>query len=236
MKLRPAPDSPERVLRTVTLSTDRTQYDPSSELALRYDWDDNRDHAAILRVDIVDAAGLARPLTLRTLPPPAATTRTIPVQAHTLLTFSLRDLFDGEDPVRLDTGGTLLLTLQIAATDPSQPDAILEPTTIVAVVDVSAQPVTPVPQAAYALLRGQTVGGLAQVECVRFAWSPPATRVELVCPDDLRRGIVRRRAVFLWNDTARAGTANGFAVQKITLTGSTHFPSPNVLGDGVAID
>lgn len=206
------------IMRAVTLSTDRAEYDPASQLAIRYDWDDNRAHKAELLVDLVDATGLARPLTLQN-------TRNISMQAHTLLTFSLLDLLDGTGPVQLDGGGTLILKLKIAV----EKDVVIEETSVVVAVDVSAEPVTPVPQAAYALLRRQVVGGQTQVECVRFAWSPPATRVELVCPDDLRTGIVRRRAVFLWTDTARAGTATGFAVQKIALTGSTHFPEPNVL-------
>ncbi|HEU4727345.1 MAG TPA: hypothetical protein VFT22_05640 [Kofleriaceae bacterium] len=197
-------------LHAVTLATDRAEYDPASQLAVRYDWDDNRDHDATLFVDLVDVTGLARPLTLPSAP-------SIAIHAHTLQVFSLLDLRDGPDPVRLDGGGTLLLRLEIARSGP-----VLDPASIVVAVAVSAQPVTPVPQAAYALLRQQVVGGEPQVECVRFAWSPPATRIELVCPNDLRTGIVRRRAVFLWADTARLGTATGFAVQKIALTGSTH--------------
>jgi hypothetical protein len=206
------------VLRAVTLSTDRAEYDPTSQLALRYDWDDDRSHAAQLSIDLIDATGLARPLTL-------LGARDIPMQAHTLRTFSLLELLDRNEPLRLEGGETLLLKLKVAAEE----GAVVEATSLVVAVDVSAEPVTPVPQAAYALLRRQVVGPQTQVECVRFAFSPPATRVELVCPDDLRTGVVRRRAVFLWTDTARAGTTTGFAVQKIALTGSTHFPEPNVL-------
>jgi hypothetical protein len=205
-------------LRAVTLSTDRTEYDPSSELAVRYDWDDDRTHATELFVDLVDATGLARPLTL-------LGTRAIPMEAHKLRTFSLRELVDGGAPVRLESGGTLVLRLKISP----ETDVVLDEAAIVLAVNVSTEPVTPVPQAAYALLRRQVIGTETQVECVRFAWSPPATRIELVCPADLRTGIVRRRAVFLWTDTARTGTATGFAVQKIALTGATHFPEPDVL-------
>ncbi|HEU4404396.1 MAG TPA: hypothetical protein VFS43_03805 [Polyangiaceae bacterium] len=205
------------VLRSVTLSTDRAEYDPSSQLAIRYDWDDGRDHEAELSVDLVDATGLARPLTL-------LGEKLIRVRAHTLRTFTVLELLDGGEPAQFVGGETLLLKLTIAATQ-----GVVEATSVVVAVNVSAEPVTPVPQAAYALLRAQKVGSQPQVECVRFAFSPPATRVELVCPDDLRTGVVRRRAVFLWTDTARAGITEGFAVQKIALTGSTHFPQPEVL-------
>jgi len=205
----------ESMVRAVTLSTDRAEYDPSSQLSVRYDWDDARDHSAHLLVDLVDASGVARPLELGTV-------REIAIQAHTLLSLSLLDLRDGSDPLRLAGGETLALKLAVSAAD-----GVVE--NVVVTVTVSADPVTPVPQAAYALLRSQLIGAQTQVECVRFAWSPPATRVDLVCPDDLRTGIVRRRAVFLWTDTARAGAATGFTVQKIALTGSTHFPTPDVL-------
>jgi hypothetical protein len=109
---------------------------------------------------------------------------------------------------------------------------VLERADIVLSVNVASEPVTPAPQAAYAVLRRQVIDGRAQVECVRFAWSPRASRVELVCPDDLRTQVVRRRAVFQWTDTARSGTATGYAVQGITRTGSTHFPIPDVLAHG----
>jgi hypothetical protein len=48
--------------------------------------------------------------------------------------------------------------------------------------------------------------------------------LELVCAEDLRTEVVRRRAVFQWNDSVRLETLKGYAIQKITQTGSTHFP------------
>ena len=86
--------------------------------------------------------------------------------------------------------------------------------------------VTPVTSSAYGLLRWQegTIG--SAVECVRFAWGPEASRIELVNPEDLRTEIVRRRAVFQWTDTIRPGTVQGYAIQKIAPNGSTHFPDP----------
>lgn len=209
----------EPTLHAVTISTDRAEYDPTSQLAVRYDWDDDRDHAAKLFMELVDSAGLARPLT-------RLGASSTPMQAHTLLSFPMSELFDGDAPARFTGSETILLTLVIA------PDAgVIEERSVSVAVNVTLDPVTPVPQAAYALLRRQAVEGQVQVECARFAWSPPATRVELVCPNDLRTGVVRRRAVFLWTDTARRGAATGFAVQKITLTGSTHFPELDPISD-----
>jgi hypothetical protein len=218
-----ATDDGQPALHTVTLSTDRTEYDPDGELALRYDWDDGTSpHRARLVIDLVDATGVPRPLELRV---GSARQRMITVSAGGLRQLALRDLVDRGAPVRLAAGQSLALTLTIAA----GPRGVLERADIVLVVNVATAAVTPAPQAAYALLRRQVVDGRTQVECVRFAWSPRATRVELVCPDDLRTQVVRRRAVFLWTDTARTGTATGYAVQKITRTGSTHFPTPDVI-------
>src|SRR5262249_21780689 len=91
-------------------------------------------------------------------------------------------------------------------------------------VDIVADPVIPAPEAAYALLRRQTLGGQIQVECTRFAWDPNASRIELIAKDDLLVGVVRRRAVFQWRDVARSGTVTGYAVQKIATNGATHIP------------
>ena len=41
---------------------------------------------------------------------------------------------------------------------------------------------------------------------------------------DLRREIVRRRAVFRWTDTPHLGRELKYAIQKISMRGSTHFP------------
>ena len=102
------------------------------------------------------------------------------------------------------------------------------PVPIVLELPIIEQPVTPSPQAGYALLRANTLtdGDNTRhwVECARFAWTPEATRVEMVCAEDLRAEIVRRRAIFQWRDTARPNRAVCQAIQKITLMGSTHFP------------
>ncbi|HEX8823876.1 MAG TPA: hypothetical protein VF794_28410 [Archangium sp.] len=214
-------DNGQQTIHTVTLATDRTEYNADGQLALRYDWDDDTvGHSAFLSIELIDATGVSRPLLIGT-----GFAKQIPVSARTLRQLSLLDFYEGREPVRLAGGETLSLKLTIRP----GPRGVIEPIIIVLTVDVAIEPVTPAPQAAYALLRRQVIEGRTQVECVRFAWSPPASRIELVCPDDLRTQIVRRRAVFLWTDTARALAATGYAVQKITLTGSTHFPALNVL-------
>jgi hypothetical protein len=102
-------------------------------------------------------------------------------------------------------------------------ERLAEPLTLVLPLAVIERPVIPAPHAAYALLRGQDAD-LTQVECARFAWSPAAARIELVSPEDLRGGIVRRRAVFHWRDTVRRGWPGRHLPQKLTESGSTHFP------------
>ncbi|WNG37708.1 hypothetical protein F0U61_31495 [Archangium violaceum] len=215
-------DNGQQTVHAVTLSTDRTQYDPDGQLALRYDWDDDTEgHSALLSVELIGSTGVARPLLIGT-----SFAKQLSVGSLPLCPLPLLDFYEeSTEPVRLAGGETLSLKLMIKP----GPRGVIEPVSIVLAVEVAVEPVTPAPQAGYALLRRQVVEGQTQVECVRFAWSPRASRVELVCPDDLRTEIVRRRAVFLWTDTARPLAAKGYAVQKITLTGSTHFPEPKVL-------
>jgi hypothetical protein len=89
-------------------------------------------------------------------------------------------------------------------------------------VSIVSEPVIPVPAAGYALL-GKNPDN--SVECVRFAFSPPTSRIDLVDPADLKKPMVRRRAVFQWQDTVRIGRTCLYAVQKVTTGGSTHFPT-----------
>jgi hypothetical protein len=218
-----ATDDGQPAVHAVTLATDRAEYDPDGQLAVRFDWDDDTEsHAAALLVDLVDPSGALRPLALAE---GGALVRPIPMTSQTLKQLSLLDLREDGEPLRLSGGETLALTLRID----QGPRNVQAATTIVLGVNVALERVVPAAPAAYALLRKQTVGTEEQVECVRFAWSPPATRIELVNPADLRTEIVRRRAVFLWTDTARAGAAQGYAVQKIARSGSTHFPVPDLL-------
>jgi len=96
--------------------------------------------------------------------------------------------------------------------------------TLVLQVEIVLEPVNPVPQAAYALLRKQDYGSRMVVDCPRFAWNPNASRIELVCPEDLLTQVVRRRAVLQLQDSSRPGRATRYAVQKTDAQGSTHFP------------
>jgi hypothetical protein len=203
-------------LHTVTLATDRREYNPDSHLALRYDWDDDKTtgRRAALTFKRIGADGIARKLDvegpadeqLSNLPP------------GKLMQLSLLNLRLSGELVRWQPGDSLQLILSL------QSDDIRNAPEIYLAVNIVETPVIPAPEAAYALLRWQHEG--TQVECVRFAWQPNASRIELICPDDLRTEVVRRRAVFQWRDSARPKTVNGYAVQKIAMNGSTHFPGP----------
>ncbi len=92
-------------------------------------------------------------------------------------------------------------------------------------VAIVANPVIPVPQAAYALVRQQTQTGTARVECVRFAWNPAACCIELVSSEDLKTQVVHHRAVFKWQDSMRSEMNGKYTAQKIAQTGSTHSPT-----------
>ncbi|WNG48139.1 hypothetical protein F0U60_31360 [Archangium minus] len=209
----------QRILRTVTLATDRGEYDPTARISLRHDWEDD-DTSVLARLSFqrVGVGGVARPLTLRHNGEDVASVELAPKE---LFSLSLLDLREGSSPSGLAPGEALLLKLSIPRTG-----RVAEPTDVSLTVGISAEPVTPVPEAAYALLRRQQPPGAndEQVECARFAWAPEPARVELICPDDLRTEVVRRRAVFHWTDTVRVGTLRGYAVQKVTGSGSTHFP------------
>lgn len=89
---------------------------------------------------------------------------------------------------------------------------------------IVAEPVIPRPDAAYAFLRVEGLRTNSPIACSKFVWSPIPTRVQLISPDDLQKGLVRRGRVFLKQDAARAGSIAGFAVQKIALNGASHVP------------
>jgi hypothetical protein len=199
----------DEVLHTVTLATDRREYNAGSHLALRYDWDDGpiSEPEATVSFRRLDRAGAALPLTEASSP---AGRRLSPA---TLAQVSLLDLRQGGSLVPWQPGDHLQIELAIGGADP-----------VYLVVEIVARPVIPAPEAAYALLRR---GDGDAVSCPRFAWRPNASRIDLVCPDDLRTGVVRRRAVFRWTDTVRPGPLpeqGGYAVQKIAQNGATHFP------------
>jgi hypothetical protein len=195
---------------TVTLAADRREYNPDSLLSLRYDWDSGqREGTAAVLLRTIDASGVA---SLRTLAPEAGLDLDR-VPPGTLVQVPLGALLPG--PPR--TGETLQVELRVEAGE-----RIVETTRAFLALDVVADPVQPVPEAAYALLRRTVEEGGGPVECVRFAWGPQPARVELVAPDDLRTGIVRRRAVFHWTDTARRGRELRYGLQKVARTGATH--------------
>jgi hypothetical protein len=212
------PGESERVLRSVTIAADRGQYNSDSVVAFRYDWDDDaRPEGALLRVARIDSNQTVHGLGLRQGVDAAPLLRP---RAGVLLELRLADLRDPQRALALITGETLELRLVLDGAAARGAGA----TDVVLTLDIVEAHVIPVPRAGYALLRRQQGSSGAEVECARFAWSPSATRIDLIAPDDLRLGVVRRRAVFLWQDTVRTGTLLAHAIQKITLTGSTHVP------------
>ena len=205
-------------LHTVTLATDRREYNPDSCLALRHDWDDGGrtvEREASVSFTRIDENGIEHRLSVAN-PEAAGLEGLVPAK---LVQVSLLDLREDGEQVAWQSGETLQLKLKL--TFPGSEDSDDE---ILLDVRIVQEPVIPSPEAAYALLRWQY--DETQVECARFAWQPNASRVDLVCPADLQTEVVRRRAVFHWTDSVRLGTVNGYAIQKITLTGSTHFPQP----------
>jgi hypothetical protein len=203
-------------LRTVTLATDRHEYNPDSRLALRYDWDDDKTtgRSAALTFKRIGEDGIARELGVEG----SAAEQLSNLPPGKLIQLSLLNLRQAGEIVRWQPGDTLQLKLSI------QINGIPNAAEIYLAVNIVEAPVIPVPDAAYALLRWQHEE--TQVECVRFAWQPNASRIELICPDDLRTEVVRRRAVFQWRDSVRPKSLNGYAIQKIAMNGSTHFPGP----------
>ncbi|MEM7309235.1 MAG: hypothetical protein AAF682_21300 [Planctomycetota bacterium] len=227
----PLPAEPATGLVGVTLATDRREYDPESSLAFRYDWEGDLDMlAGDVVVKRIDSTGLETTLasfpataagTLQQLSLiPAAGAPSTPPKAIANLPKGVRRLVPG-DVLQLE----LTVRASDAATAEGRSAMVVRGQTVALQVDVVADPVVPVPEAAYALLRSQREETSSHVECVRFAWGPSASRVELTCPDDLRAGLVRRRAVFRWIDTARPLTDAKYAVQKIAKNGSTHVPN-----------
>ncbi|HWT92454.1 MAG TPA: hypothetical protein VN238_05625, partial [Solirubrobacteraceae bacterium] len=202
------------VSRTFALAADRRQYDPRARMAVRWDWEGPplAGAHARLRIRSVDENGVARTL----LPVPADETLE-DLEAGALVLLQLDRLVEHATgrPATLLPGQSVELSLTL--TDAAGADL----GAVFLVVDVVEDPVTPVPEAAYGLLR--TLGG-GHVECIRFAWSPDPTRVELVCPADLASDVVRRRAVFHLTDTHRTGAKPTYAIQKIARDGATHIP------------
>jgi hypothetical protein len=191
----------------IVLAADRRECNPTSTLYLLYHWDGDipvPNPNADLRLARVDRDGVPHPFSFPGVPPN-------PWAPDALVELALAKAMAGG--IRLEPGDRLLSTLRIAGKE------------ITLAVNVVAAPVTPVPEAAYALLcKGGTPEAPA-VSCVRFAWGPSAEHVDIVRPADLTGELVRRRAVFHLSDVQRAGQVQGYAVQKITTSGSTHVPT-----------
>ncbi|MEB3210000.1 MAG: hypothetical protein VKL39_01540, partial [Leptolyngbyaceae bacterium] len=219
-----------QVLFDVTLACDRQEYNPDSTVFFRYDWSGDRTgYPAELRISRVNAAGIVTPLNW-----PSTGNLTLRFENGKLQELSLATV-QSQNDVTFSQGDTLQFEITAISDDDDQ---ALDVPPINLAVTIVQVPVIPATQNAYGLLR--TVANREEtsepsgeagsaVHCVRFAWGPVPARIELVCAEDLRNQIVRRRAVFLWTDTARplqeARGHYGYAIQKITQTGSTHFPT-----------
>jgi hypothetical protein len=198
---KPATPVPHRI----RLALDRREYNADSRFfAVYVDEGAAKLAAASLQVQAIRADGV--PINLGAPLSMAESTLQLPADQVSIAAFYQR----ANPNLRPVPGDIVACTLY---PDDTSLDAI-----VVVEVTVVADPVTPTPQAAYALLRKT---GTA-VACTRFAWSPIATRIELINPGDLLGETVRRRAVFAWTDTDRAMRDSQYAVQKLSATGSTH--------------
>lgn len=191
----------------VTLSADRREYNANSQMFVVFFGDTIPTVTSnSLKLERVDSNGVKRSLlTLNN------------VAQSELISFDLGKLAE-ERGFAFSTGDTLLMTLTLKNASGPIVELSLG-------VQIVARPVVPTPGAGYALLRRMKLASGDVVECARFAWAPQASRIELINPDDLTGEIVRRRAVFQWQATARTERPNAFEVQKLTFSGSTHFPA-----------
>ncbi|MEV4254170.1 hypothetical protein AB0J52_13520, partial [Spirillospora sp. NPDC049652] len=198
--------SPQRAL---TLSAERRECNATSTLALRFDWDEPPPGTpnVTLTLQKIDLDQIPRDLTV-----PNPVGALVPGRLYQLSLAAIQNLNGPFTP-----GERLRLVLHVDS-GPVRPAVVQLDITIV------EAPVIPASESAYALLRKQTTGDHSYVECVRFAWAPEAQRVELVNPADLRTEVVRRRAVFHLTDSARPTRSPQYTLQKITASGSTHFP------------
>lgn len=217
-------------LISLRLATDRREYNPDSLLTWRYDWADTEPSPAS-NLGQIDAVFPARALQIKRIRKGGEALLSLPSSSPTNLNtgvvyqLSLSQLTQsdrGATPVAsavLQPNDILQLTLQLFQDE----DATQLSHVLVLAVNIVANPVQPVPNAAYGLLRQNLDGS---VECVRFAWGVIPDRVDLVNPNDLKTEIVRRRALFRWSDTKRPQHNVKYGVQKITQTGSTDCKLP----------
>ncbi len=205
----------------IRMAVDRREYHPDSALVFIYEWKpllqtkENESTnvtttSAKLQLYRVESGGIATKLRANS----------ITVTRNSLASINLGD-YIVNNKLMLSPGDTLLLELDLNKTDMS--DDRLK---VFLSVQITDQPIIPAPEAGYALLRWQNITGRDEVECVRFAWSPSASRIELIAAQDLLDSMVRRRAVFQWRDSIRPGIAR-YTIQKIAANGSTFVPEEN---------
>lgn len=190
---------------TIKFAADRTEYNPGDKVQVVY----TRELATAS-----DPLGLSGKINILRFRDRGLTElATINIQINVLTTIDLTEIGKGE----LRGEDNLVIRLKL--------DNVAAGQELELMLAIVTKPITPVPEAAYALLRANDKSNL--VECVRFAWAPDPDRVELVCPDDILADVVRRRAVFRLTDTLRnnQGASVAYNVQKITSLGSTHFPA-----------
>jgi hypothetical protein len=215
-------DGSKSAVNTASLAADREQYNADSVLFARYDWEGpTAAPLGTLSFRRVDTTGVTRVLRVVRGGTPV---ETVSLTAGSVFQASLLDLRQATSDrlPEFAPGETLELRIDAA---PSGGTTV----TVTLSLAIVAEPVVPAPDAAYALLRKQAAGAKTEVECVRFAWGPAATRIELVSAEDLRSDVVRRRAVFQLTDAFRVGRIQGYALQKITPLGEAHFPDVDVL-------
>lgn len=195
----------------ITLAADRREYNANSQMFVVFFGDAIPNaNVSTLKLEQVDSGGVKRLVVM-----------TSAMKLNELLTLDLGKLAEDRS-LAFASSDTLLLTLTLSD-KPIADQTAIRFVEFSLGVQIVARPVVPAPEAGYALLRRQ---GDA-VECVRFAWAPQSTRIELLNPDDLTKEIVRRRAVFQWTDSARTNRESRYALQKITHAGATHFPAVN---------
>lgn len=204
---------------TVTLSLDRREYNPTGPIYFLF--------FSPTRVAVSGTVALRRVRPDPSNPAGATTDVITPVvqldngqlprnEAEMDLTSLTSSLVNGGHPP-LQAGDSLVFTLSVT----SSVGRVTKDDQVSVTVTIVEKPVNPVPEAGYALLRQ---GKDASVECVRFAFGPKASRIELLDPEDLKQQVVRRRAIFRWFDSRRVGGEYVDVLQKITTLGSTHFP------------
>ncbi|MBN1482637.1 hypothetical protein EH223_11515 [candidate division KSB1 bacterium] len=200
-------------MHNLTLSADRHEYNPDSLI--------------FLRCDLTTTLESSTPhLTVKLLQSGVAITLLeddTSMSIGSITKISLAEL-QIERNITIVAGDVIEVTLTLPASKAGAAIAITKEVELALKLNIVKDPVIPAPDAAYALLRKG--GGESEqfVECARFAWGPEPSRIDLVNPEDFKRGTMRRRAVFKWQHSVRSGTTAHYAIQKIVKSGATHIP------------